>query len=123
MISDQNSIQHLGVVDGTRHSVPLYIIRGAKIFLQLLKDLNWLGLLNFVTKLVIHFCQHYASDSSPIRTPLQTSVPDQTLSTGRRDFGCQIHYHIKDPLVLQDNPQLWIPAIEIRILQLFFIEK
>ena len=123
MITDWTTIWHLGIIDGTRHFVPLYIVRRAKRLLQLLKDLIWLGLLKFATKLIIHRCQHNALDSSLIRNPLQISIPDQILSTNRREFGCWICYHIKNPLVLQDNPQFFIPTIEIETLQFLTIQK
>ena len=116
MISDRTTIQHPGVVDGTKHSIPYYIVKHAKGFLQLLKDLIWLDLLESATELVVHRYEHKASVSGPIRNLLQISVLDQISSTDRREFECRICYHIKNLLMLQDNPQFLISAIEIGIL-------
>ena len=61
MISDQCSLPHLSIEDGTTSLISLNILKSAEGFIQHLQDFLWLSIFELVTKLVVHRSLHNTS--------------------------------------------------------------
>ena len=94
----------MGIEHYARGFVSLRILRGAEGLIQHLNDLLWLRILELTTKFIVHGYPYHTMYSRAIIEPLQISISDRSSGIRSRLLRCQIRYHIKNPLVLQENP-------------------
>ena len=93
----------------------------AKGVVQHLKHLLRLDILEPTVELIIHCHQHYAPNGGAVIEPLLISVSDCPSSIRDWLLRYRIRYYIKDPLMLKDDFQFLILAIEIRSHELVII--
>ena len=101
----------------------LRILRGVEGFIQYLNDLLWLDIFELTAKFVIHRCPHHATHSRMVIKSLQISISRSTRSVSSKFFRCLIYKHIQNFLVLQDDLQFLIPAIEVGFDELVAVQQ
>ena len=103
--------------------VSLRILKSAEGLIQHLNDLLGLRILELMAKLVVHSCPYRIMHNHSIVELLYVSISHSTRIIGSRFFRCLIRKDVQNPLMLQDDLQLSIPAIKVGSDELIAVQQ
>ena len=103
MIDNRCTLPHPDIENDATSLMPLNVVRSIKGIPQHLKYFLWLSFFKLSAELVVYGDLHDTMNHGAIVEPLQISISNCSSDIRSKLLRCRIRYHIKDPLVLQDN--------------------